>query len=66
MGELLIDVYEKVKNNRHVIISIVKINNQYVIENCIVEHGNISLVSREKFGKLEKAKEKFEKLKATA
>lgn len=65
MKEKLIDTYEVLISSNHIIISIVKKNDKYIVEKCVINDCSIKLLHSEKFNTHEQALKIFDKLKAT-
>ena len=65
MKELLIDAYEVLLNDKCIILSLLKKDNIYVVEKCIIENQNINLIYSENFNTLKEARRKYIMMKAT-
>lgn len=63
--EELIDAFEYRFNNGYVLISLIKINNIYVIEKCIVSSDSLKLVFKDSCNSYNNAIDMFNKLKTT-
>ena len=65
MKELLIDVYEVLLNDKYIILSLLKKDNIYVVEKCIIENETVNLIFSENFNTLKEARRKYIMMKAT-
>lgn len=63
--EEFIDVFEYHFNNGYVLISLININNIYVIEKCIVSSDSLKLVFKDSCNSFNNAIDIFDKLKTT-
>ena len=63
--EDLIDVFEYRFNNEYILISLININNIYVIEKCIVSNDSLKLVFKDSCNSYNNAIDIFNKLKTT-
>ena len=65
MKEILIDIYELLVNDNIVIFSIVKKDENYIVEKCTVSNDCINLIYNETFNTFKKAKIVYNNLIAT-
>lgn len=63
MEELLFDVDEIILNSKKIIISILKKNNKYIVEKCILNKNTIELIYQESFNSINQAIYKYSSLK---
>lgn len=64
MDEKLLKVNDLVINNDNLVITLIRKNNYYILEKCIVNSNVINLIYKKKFNSYEKALCQFKKMKA--